>query len=434
MDNYCITCHSGKKPAADFALTSYEAVRFQTEKGPLLDRINSFESPMPQGGLMRKELRVAIEQWAKNGFKRNGKDTSAITNHMDAIEFKAPDIVPVDLNTQGFEFFDLMPGHWVGDMVIMGKQYDWFSFDYRPISPAHIHGIYEGGTMGNLFTSFFISHFKGKKTIMARNGGILNGTYRTSYFVLDKVELSANRKYFRLIDAYGGKDIMFMELEFIGDNLNFNSYVSRFGLNGKPKLHMQFKASRKHPAISEKVAKELGYPQNEVAIDFSQGLPVPDWGNQYAVITSASYIYQDNGEGLATLAKLSGDPYTLEDMPHVAAVTVEIEQNAKTKDKKLIIYLSQAPLTDAEGKIIMEYGFIKPSLFDGVLSFPEISPNQTTFTFTYLHPGDYYLTVVADLNEDGYISKGDLTSKPIFVSVSPGSEQTVRVENLLTKN
>jgi len=67
---------------------------------------------------------------------------------------------------------------------------------------------------------------------MARNGGILNGIYRTSYFVLDLVEKRKNKQgraetYYRLVDAYGGKDIMYMELTFSGKSIAFNAYTSR---------------------------------------------------------------------------------------------------------------------------------------------------------------------------------------------------------------
>ena len=116
----------------------------------------------------------------------------------------------------------------------MGQSYDWFSFDYRAIAPSHIHGIYEGGTMGNLFTSFFVTEYKGKRTIMARNGGVLNDIYRTSYFVLDSVKYSGGDSYYRLVDAYGGDQIMYMELTFSGDDLSFNSYTSQFGMKSKP--------------------------------------------------------------------------------------------------------------------------------------------------------------------------------------------------------
>jgi len=430
----CVSCHSGKNPAGGIALGTYKEVRFQTEKGKLLTRINNNTHPMPPNGIMTKELRMDIMQWAKDSFWHN--DYNAASNQSDTLAwiFNPPTISPIDISKEGFEFFNLMQGHWVGDMNIMGTKYDWFSFDYRPISPMHIHGIYEGGTIGNLFTSFFIANFKGTKTIMARNGGILNGIYRTSYFVLDKVELTNKRNYFRLIDAYGGKDIMWMELEFIEDKLHFNSYTSRFGMNGKPKQHMRFNASKKHIEISNKVAKQLNYPQNKTEINFSNGLPTPVWDKTYPTITSASYIYKDTFNDLVLLGKLAGDPYPINKLPFLTSLKVNIEQNDKTKNNPLIIYLSKAPLTLANGKIILENGYIKQSLFDGVLSFPEITPNQTQFTFYYLHPSYYYLTVVADINRDGFISKGDVTSKSQFVYVNPKMQESITVKNINTDN
>lgn len=437
MANYCITCHSGNSPTADISLTTYEEVRLQAEKGEMLSRINNEEYPMPQGGLMPKKLRLAIEQWAKEGFKKKSEQVSdSTTSVVTQKQFTPPTIVPVDITEKGFTFFDLMRGHWVGKMNIMGQKYDWFSFDYRPISSSHIHGIYEGGTMGNLLTSFFVTNFQGKRTIMARNGGVLNGIYRISYFVLDKVELSENRQYFRLVDAYGGKGIMWMELEFKGDKLNFNSYTSRFGLTGKPKPHMQFQATKQHLEISDVVAKQFGYPQNKVEKDFADGFPKPSWGGQYSVVTSASYIYnqKNKDESLAQLGEMAGDPYTVKEIPYLASLKVNLKQNKKIKDHNLIIYFSKEALTDKDGNMRMEYGYIKQSLFDGIFAFPQIIPNQESFTFHYLHPGSYYLTVVADVNQDGYISKGDITSKSTFIIVNPESEDIIDMDNIMVEN
>ena len=99
-------------------------------------------------------------------------------------DFKASKINPVDINKKGFEFLEKMQGHWVGKTDLMGNYFDCF-LDYRVISASHVHGIFEGASMGNLFTSFFVTDFKGKRTIMVRIGGLLNGIYRTGYFVLD---------------------------------------------------------------------------------------------------------------------------------------------------------------------------------------------------------------------------------------------------------
>ena len=56
--------------------------------------------------------------------------------------------------------------------------------------------------------------------------------------------------------------------------------------------------------------------------------------------------------------------------------------------------------------------------------FPEIAQGINEFNFTYLHPGTYYLTCVADINGDGYASKGDVSSKSLLVEVKANSKVT----------
>ena len=432
MNNYCVTCHAGEDPASGFALTSYEEVRKQAEKGELLFRINSRKYPMPKGGLMPKNQRLLLQAWADQGFKK-GPETPTEVETTPEYTFTPPALEPVDISAQGLAFFEQMKGHWVGNMNIMGTKMEWFAFDYRPISPAHIHGIYEGGTMGNIMTSFFIANYKGTRTIMARNGGLLNGIYRMSYFVLDKVETGPNRSYYRLVDAYGGKDIMWMELEFTGDQLRFNSYTSRFGSMGRPKKHMQFAGTKKHLELADAAAKTMNYPQDQVEHDFSQGMPMPSWGPEYPVVTSASYVYEEGQRDLPSLGQLAGDPIGVEQMPHLASLKVNIGQSGHTANRKLIIYLSREALTDEEGKAIMENGYPKQSLFDGILAFPELASNTRQFTFHYLHPGDYYITVVADSNGDHYLSEGDATSPSRKITIGPKVNKLVMVNDVLTR-
>ena len=108
-----------------------------------------------------------------------------------------------------------------------------------------------------------------------------------------------------------------MELEFIQDKLKFNSYTSRFGQLAEPTTHMKFNARRKHATeISKTVADFLKYPQQQrFFIWFTNaklGRRIP--------YHSASYIHRDEGQDLSTLALLSGDPYTLEDMPYLKII------------------------------------------------------------------------------------------------------------------
>ncbi|MEM1443883.1 MAG: hypothetical protein AAGF67_16165, partial [Verrucomicrobiota bacterium] len=207
VKDFCTTCHAGDDPEGDLILTSYQHVREEIEFGDLLERINDARDPMPEDGLMPKQLRRTIQKWAESGFLEKGSKPPTKPK-MKYEEFVPPKITAHDVTSEGTEFLERMQGHWVGDMNLMGTKMDWMAFDYRAISPSHVHGIFEGGTIGNLMTSFFLADFKGTQTIMAKNGGILNGIYRFSYFVLEDVRKRGRKTTYRFVDAYGGSDIM----------------------------------------------------------------------------------------------------------------------------------------------------------------------------------------------------------------------------------
>ena len=441
VKNFCTTCHAGKNPEGDLVLTSYADVRKHLEKGNLLKRINDTEDPMPPSGRIPKYMRRMFKLWAENGYVEKGKRRKDAKDGfgIDYEKFKAPKIVLVDVTKKGFDFFENMQGHWVGSMNLMGQQFDWMAFDFRAIAPSHVHGIFEGGTIGNLFTSFFITNFNGKRTIMARNGGILNGIYRTSYFVLDQVAERKNKsgkkeKYFRLVDAYGGKDIMWMEITFVDDTIVFNAYTSRFGLTSPARAHMKFTGKRMHPELAKNAAKAVGYPKNVIDKDFAKGLPKPNWGSKNMVITSASYMWEEKGKSLVELGKIAKDPYRIDQMPYLSKLKVSIERNELIKNKKLHLYLSNRPLTNKAGKFITQSGYIRSDLLDGLLLFPEIDGKSSEFTFTYLHPGEYYLTVIADMDADGFPTPGDVTHALQKVVVKPKSTESVKIRGMNVKN
>ena len=70
--------------------------------------------------------------------------------------WRQSDGVSIALNYyyNGFEFLEKMQGHWVGSMLIIADELDWFAFDFRATAPSQIQGIFEEGTIGNLFNSF----------------------------------------------------------------------------------------------------------------------------------------------------------------------------------------------------------------------------------------------------------------------------------------
>ncbi|MEM8886741.1 MAG: hypothetical protein AAGD28_02065 [Bacteroidota bacterium] len=335
------------------------------------------------------------------------------------------EVRPVDVNQKGFELLEKMQGHWQGRNKVLAWDWDWFAFDYRPISPSHVFGIHEGGSMGNLLTSFFVSDYKGTQTIMARNGGVLSGIYRISYFVLDSVRNDPNRNYYRLVDAIGGAKVMYMELEFSGDSLNWSAYTSRLGENMVATRHMAFQGVNTDRSLAQTAADQVGFPKNEASIEFTQG-----FNTDYLYVAegesaplSASFLAQGNENDVFTLGQESGDPFPITEHPQLALLEIDFEKSTQIKDDRLMLYLSDEALTD-------ENGFISAEAFNSILHFPELEADAEEFQFTYLHPGTYYLTVIADHNGDQLPGSGDISSKSQKITVLPEGDHTITLSTI----
>ena len=339
------------------------------------------------------------------------------------------EVNPVDINTIGFSFMENMKGHWVGENQVMAWNWDWFSFDYRPISESHIFGMYEGGTMGNLLTSFFISDFKNTRTIMARNGGVLSGIYRTSYFVLDSVRINGNEEYFRFVDAYGGSATMFIELQFKADSLNFNAYTSRLGEQAMPIRHMTFKAVKQSTTLADAAATAFNYPQNSVAWDFSTGFDT-NWlyiPPSLSAPKSASFLYQSSSNDVYAMAPLSGDPFTIQDHPNIGLLDINIVRNPTIQNDNLFLYLSEQPLTDGNG--ILQF-----QNFSSIFSLTDLTNAETNFRYTYVHPGTYYVNIIADRNGDGAPGAGDYCHANQQITINPNGTHQITIDNINVQN
>ncbi|WP_299552365.1 hypothetical protein [Seonamhaeicola sp.] len=343
------------------------------------------------------------------------------------------DVNPIDINQKGFEFLEKMQGHWVGTNLVITTEYPWFGWDYRAISPSHIFGIHENGSAGNLLTSFFVSNYKGKRTIMARNGGVLNGIYRTSYFVMDKAENRADGNYYRLVDAIGGDDIMYMELRFpkATDSLYFNSYTSNLG-DRIPNRHMTFKGVKMHPELAQEAKVATGFPQNIVETDFAAGFD-PDYLYVKDGITkanSATFLARQNNNDVFSLAEESGDPFTIIDQPRLGYLLVKINRgNNIPPNQSLLVYLSKDAITDDFGYLVDD-----SEAFNTFLQFPSLTTGENEFLFTYLHPGTYYVTVVADMNNDNAPTEGDITHRKQMVILPPEGQEEITIENINVQN
>lgn len=335
-------------------------------------------------------------------------------------------VIPVNINDKGLDLLENMQGHWVGRNQVMAWDFEWFAFDYRAISPSHTFGIFEGGTMGNLFTSFFVTDYKNTRTIMARNGGLLNGIYRTSYFVLDSVDYS-DGDFYRLIDAKGGTDIMWMELRFKNDSIYFNAYTSRLGLV-TPIRHMTFKAKKGNVVLAEQAAMLHDFPKNELAWEYEARLKEEFYyiPNGETEAKTATFLSEGIDTDVITLAHEAGDPIRIDEHPSLAYLELNIERNSEIEDSNLFAFLSYEALTD-------ENGYMKDD-FGSVLLFPELNNKESKFLFTYLHPGEYYITIIADKNEDGFASAGDISHPSILVTIDPKGQHSIEIDNINVQN
>ncbi|MEM7229077.1 MAG: hypothetical protein AAF432_09720 [Planctomycetota bacterium] len=431
----CTTCHSSPDPLADLDLTVPEHVRAQALSGRLLERLNDPDDPMPPSGMLPESTRALLEAWVNAGASIEAQEqpdpSRAVTTddeHRTPTKELTP-VKPIDINTRGFEFLERMQGHWIGHMNLMGQDMPWFAFDYRAIAPSHVHGIFEGGTMGNLMTSFFHARVRGTDTLIARNGGILNGIYRMSYFVLDDIAIDGSATRYRFVDAIGGAEIMWMALEFDGNQLEWEAHTSRMGEQPTPSRHMHFRATRRHTTLAEPAATVHGFPDRQRVLDLPSGLPTPDWGD-FGPATSASYMWQSKELSPQRMGVLAGDPLRIEHLTHLAKLTLTIDRMPAIEKARLLVYLSNEPLTNSDGALRTEHGLIDEAAFDTVLLFPEIVPKQNEFTLMYLHPGTTYLTVVADLDGDRLPGVTDAISPSRHIVLAPGAHETIHVDDI----
>jgi hypothetical protein len=377
---------------------------------------------MPTSGLISVPEREAIANWVRNNFKKGEKKSVETTKYT----FKNPDLKAIDINAEGFEFMEKIQGHWVGKTFLLGDNIPWFAFDFRAINTSEVHSIFEGGSMGNLFNTFFVAEYKGVKTIMLRNGGILGGIYRTSYFVLTKV--SGNEYTF--VDAFGGKEIMYVTVKFDGDLLNFKAYTSKLGQT-KVSRHLDFKGKRSPSTDYLKAAKKFNFPSKTSIKSFQKGMPKPDWGNKYPTVTSASYLMQDdNSMSYEQMGQMAQDPIKITDLDNIAKLKMKFTRNDLSKGKDISVYFSSQPLTNNSGVIKSEYGYISEEAFNSVILFPSIDKKQDEFTFMYLHTGKCYITCVIDNNQDMTPSKGDFYSKSIEIDLKDVNNKTLIIDSI----
>lgn len=315
-----------------------------------------------------------------------------------------PDEEEQNNEIKGYELLTDLSGHWIGTNKTSFGFYDWFSFDFRPISASHLHSIYEGGTNQNIITSIFIADFEGKKQIMARNGGWLGNQYRATYFVLDVEEINSNQKYYRLVDAVGKENRAYMEFRFENDTMYFDAYKDNSGSLDQPIHHMGFKGINANASFANDAKQRFNFPQAVAEIDLENkfvNLIDPD---------SALFLEEAN------------DPFPKSMHGHLSDLKINFSKNATVKNNAMLLYISKAPIINENGIVNFE------NLNQQVIRTIDILPNEQFYTATYLHPDKYFITAFTDLDGNFYPSTNDYCNISKEINVTPETEITTETD------
>lgn len=303
----------------------------------------------------------------------------------------------------GYSLLKDVSGHWVGSNETAFGTFDWFSFDFRPISASHVHSIYEGATLQNIITSFFVADFEGKQQIMARNGGWLGSQYRATYFVLDKAEINGNSSYYRLVDAVGGINRSYMELKFEGDTFKFDAYKDNSGSLDEAVHHMGFEGTNFNPTYSETATQLFNFPQMISEVDLN---------NKFIDLVDP---------GSALFLEENKDPFPKNNHNHLSDLTIDVIRNTAVQGDGLLFYLSKEPIVSSTGQINFN------NLDKNVIRTISIRADEESYTTTYLHPDMYYITMFSDKDGNFFPSTNDYSSESIIFEVTPTSNLQTQI-------
>lgn len=317
-------------------------------------------------------------------------------------------LTPNDI--KGYQLLTDLTGHWVGENETAFGNYNWFAFDFRPISASHVHSIYEGSTNENIITSVFIADFEGKQQIMARNGGWLGNQYRATYFVLDIATDDGTSKYYRLVDAVGRENRAYMEFRFENDTLYFDAYKDNSGSLDVPIHHMGFKGVNMNPSFAQMAVEHFDFPQPISEVDLNgqfTNLIDPD---------SALFLEENN------------DPFPKSRHGYISDLTIHFDKHHSITDDRLLLYISTESLIDANGQVNFDY------LNTKVIRTIDIQTNEVSYTATYLHPGRYFVTAFTDKDANFYPSQGDVSNVSTLVEVTPEQQLKMSISIDMTIN
>ncbi len=311
-------------------------------------------------------------------------------------------------NVLGYEILNDFVGIWNGGVTSttpLGGYPEWI-VDFRPISASQLSGKAELDTLNDIFMGFFIAQYQGKYLMTFRNGGGFAGLQRVSYASCDSSTITSGEHYYRFVDFKAGLNRVFVEFRFRNDSVYMKTYTNKYNTLNAPTLHMEWKAKRVDNAAAAAAVQHFGYPKKVVVKDFTTSF---------------------DGVSEAVFYGTQTDPYPQSEHPYLgqASITCSFGNNVQVQaGAQVIVLITTQPL------------------FSGFQYLPNNAKSRSryvlltgaaanSYTFDYMHPGDYYLNVIYDTNGDLVPQSGEYIQYPFDKPFSVGVTGSVDLQSMI---
>ncbi len=297
-------------------------------------------------------------------------------------------VPPIDSTTQvlGYGLLEKLPGIWSGSVsstTSLGGFTNW-TLDFRPISASQVSGKSELDTLNDIFLSFFIVKHGGAYKMAFRNGGSWSGNKRITYEVLDSVYESSNYSFYRFVDFVRGKEKTFYEIEFKNDSMYQRAYTNKYNAVPSAVLHMAWGSKRTDATSAAPAINQFNFPRKTMIKDFTDAF---------------------EGHSESVWYSFNGDPYAEADQPYLGVANVSYSfHNSLSVDpnKNVFLLLTTKPLFNG--------ATYDPTALNFISRYVTVSATNPDYTFTYFHPGAYYLYGLYDKDGNGLFNSGDYIS------------------------
>lgn len=299
-----------------------------------------------------------------------------------------PPPITQSTNVLGYNILHKLCGIWNGPVTSttpLGNFPVWI-VDFRPISASQVSAKNELDSLNNIFMSFFIVYDSNGYKMAFRNGGGFAGMVRSSYMVCDSVTETANYSYYRFVDFVKGDKRTITEVSFVPDSLHIRSFTNQSNtLPTASKLHMDWHAALQDTTSCQAAIAAFSFPQKTMIKNFT---------STFAGVSESIYY------------STTADPYPQAAQPYlgqsVLSYTVSSSLPVIPTGAKVYLIVTTQPLIGGMGPIIANLAFRSRYVL--------LSAPSNTFTFNYMHPGNYYLYAYYDADGNGTLSTGDYVS------------------------